>query len=58
VGGALYLRLPLRLQQQQQQGMHAGSALPAAAAKQLGQRGRTMGLAIEDVRQQVGVRDK
>jgi hypothetical protein len=56
VGDALYLRLPLRLLQQQ--GMHAGSALAAAAAKQLGQSGRTTGLSIEDVRQQVGVRVK
>jgi hypothetical protein len=56
VGDALYLRLPLRLLQQQ--GMHSGSALAAAAAKQLGQSGRAMGLSIEDVRQQVGVTDK
>jgi hypothetical protein len=51
---ALYLRLPLRLLQQQHQGMHAGSALAAAAAKQLGQSSRGMGLSIEDVRRQVG----
>jgi hypothetical protein len=52
VADALYLRLPLRLLQQQ--GMQAGSVLAGAAAKQLGQSSRAIGLSLEDVRQQVG----
>jgi hypothetical protein len=46
---ALYLRLPLRLQDQKLQ----GSAIAAAAGAKLGLAGRVAGLTLEDVRQQV-----
>lgn len=46
---AVYIRLPLRLQDQ---GLH-GSALAAAAGAVLGQGGRALGLSLKDVRRQV-----
>ena len=49
VADALYLRLPLRLQDNMQQ----GSAIAAAAGTQLGLPSRSLGLTLEDVRRQV-----
>lgn len=49
VADALYLRLPLRLQDQKLQ----GSAIAAAAGARLGLASRVAGLSLEDVRQQV-----
>lgn len=50
VSDALYLRLPLRLQDHKLQ----GSAIAAAVGARLGLAGRSMGLSLEDVRAQVG----
>lgn len=50
VGDALYLRLPLRLQDHK---LQSGSAIATAAGARLGISGRSVGLSLEDVRQQV-----
>lgn len=49
VSDALYIRLPLRLQEQKLQ----GSAIAAAAAAKLGLTGRAVSLILEGVRRQV-----
>lgn len=49
VTDALYLRLPLRLQDHKLQ----GSAIATAAGARLGLSSRSVGMALEDVRQQV-----
>lgn len=49
VADALFLRLPLRLQDQRMQ----GSAIAAAAGARLGVASRAVGLTLDDIRQQV-----